>query len=153
MRHEAIQNSAAVILVAFALGLYLAGTGTSQPHDNRKQMQERLRQEVASALDHSSLTATEKQNFLAAREEFRRLIRAQREGIAVDPARLKQVSETVRGTLTGPSIQPADRARIQETLMIIDTMWREQRAKMRREALVAQLGYPMGLLADMVVAD
>jgi hypothetical protein len=153
MRHEAIQNSAAVVLVAFALGLYLSGSGASQTPVDRGQVQERLQHDVANALRNSRLSASEKQNFLTARHEFRQLIKAQRDGQAVDKERLAAVSGIVKGVITGPAIRPEDRARIQQTLQIVDAMWREERARARREALVAQLGYPMGLLADLVVAD
>jgi hypothetical protein len=153
MRHEAIQNSAAVVLVAFALGLYISGSGTGQTPVDRGRVQERLQHDVADALQNSSLSASEKQSFLTARNEFRQLIKAQREGQTVDKERLGVVSGIVKSVITGPAIRPEDRARIQQTLQIVDAMWREERARARREALVAQLGYPMGLLADMVVAD
>ena len=153
MRHEAIQYSAAVALVAFALGLYLAGTSTTLADVDRKQMQQRLKQEISAAIEHSSLSAEEKARFNAARAEFRDLMKAQREGEPVDQQRLSAAAETLKSVLSSSSIPKADRERIQQSLHVADAMWREHRAKTRREALVAQLGYPMGLLADMVVSE
>jgi uncharacterized protein HemX len=153
MRHEAIQNSAALVLVAFALGLYISGAGTNQATADRAQMQHRIKQEVTQALQNSSLSAEEKRIFEAARTEFKQLIKAQREGQKVDQERLQAASETMRKVLTGNAIRPDDRTRLEASFHVAEALRREERARARREALVAQLGYPMGLLADMVVSD
>ncbi|MFN0169746.1 MAG: hypothetical protein ACKV22_25265, partial [Bryobacteraceae bacterium] len=91
--------------------------------------------------------------FQQAGVELRHLLDARHRGEEIDRARAQALRQFISKTIESGAFQPADRERIHKLMEDLRSAAREEQARWRRETLMRQLGFPLGLLADWAVSQ
>ena len=140
-----------VLGVLLALAVLLAGgpATSSAPAPDRKTLGAQVRTGIEEALQQADLDDADRCEIAAARAELAEMHRARREGLAVDPDRLRRASEKVRADLERvlPQSEWASIRSNIDTLRKLHQAELERRKQARRDAFVEELGWPLGMLA------
>ncbi|MBK9167452.1 MAG: hypothetical protein IPM24_08290 [Bryobacterales bacterium] len=137
------------ILLAVAVLWIGSATEANAPVQDRKALGMQVRAEIEGALRQADIDEADRCEIEAARAELAEMHRARREGLPVDPQRLRQASEKVQADLARV-LPAAEWAKIRDDVDVLRKMHQaelERRKQARRDAFVEELGWPLGMLA------
>lgn len=145
-----------LLLAAVVYGFHTSRKVSAAPKPDRNTLVAQLRQDMDRAIANANLTADQRAKLTEARATIRETEAAKKKGLQVDQARRNAAAETLRQLLASDAFRPADRQAVERTMESLGDLHRVEQARrrqLRRDSLVQQLGYPLGLLADYAAAS
>jgi len=156
MKRAWIELVIGFLLLAAAMLVWARVTKSSAraPRVDRKTLVAEVKSTLEHALSRASLSDEQKAQLERARGILREAAHARRAGQPVDQRRVNEAGAIMQSLLESGTFRPEDRRQIEcglESLREFDRVEQARERKSRREALIQQLGLPLGLLADLAV--
>jgi hypothetical protein len=129
-----------------------AGNVAAAPEPDRKTVLTDLRLSLTHAMDNASFDAQQKSQLAAARKILRQAEAARQKNQPVDADQVREARNELRQLMKSDAVHGNDRASIQrgiQQLHEVDQLEAVRKRQVRRDTLVQQLGYPIGILADL----
>lgn len=142
--------SAAIVLVLAAAWMLprIVHVSANAPQQDCAILSRQLRQEVDRAFAHASLTAEEHTEIVVVRTRVRELAQLRRDGKLKDHTALKTELTRLRSFLdAAPAQYRRDVSATLAALKTCEAYQIERKKTELREALIEELGLPLGLLA------